>query len=118
LTPPATPTIGVTEGITVTIGTQQLTLSICAVSSSSFTLSGSPLKPGDVFEETANVHGRDGLSQHTAVVGKDGKLTVTWNVNICSLNRVYVHLHNRKTSLDITQPVPVPNKGCSSSIDQ
>ncbi len=112
LTPPATATIGVTRGITVTPGTQKLTLSICAVSTSSFTLCGSALKPGDVFEVTANVRGKGVLLQHTAVVSKDGKLTVRWHLNSCSLNRINVHLHSRKTSLDIAQSVPVSNRNC------
>lgn len=118
LTPQATATIGVTTGVTVTVGTQQFTLSICQVSPSSFTLCGSALKPGDVFEVTANVRGKGVLPQQRAVVSKDGKLTVRWNVNICSLNRVNVHLHNHKTSLEIAQSVPVPNRGCSSSTDR
>lgn len=115
LTPQATATLGVTAGITVTAGTQQFTLSTCQVSPLSFTLCGSALKPGDVFEVTANVRGKGVLSQHTAVVSKDGKLTVRWNVNICSLNHVNVHLHSRKTSLDIAQSVPVSNRNCPSS---
>ena len=116
LTPQATATIGVTTGVTVTPGVQPLTLNICDISAYSFTICGSHLKPGDIVEVRVNVHGKGVLPQHVVMVGKDGRLTVMWYVNICSINRVNVHAHGRKTSLDTSLSVPVRN--CSSSMDQ
>lgn len=122
LTPQATVTATVpgvevtpTDTPTATPDTPQLTLSICALSTFSFTLCASPLKAGDVIEATVNVHGRDPLPEHVVTVNGQGRLTVIWYVNICGINRVNVHLHSRKTSFDTVQTVSVPGGSCSNT---
>ncbi len=118
LTPQVTGTAEVTGGTIATPVAQSMTLNICKVSAYSFTLCGSHLQPGDVVEVTVNIRGKGALPQHVVMVSKDGRLTVMWYVNICSINRVNVHVHSRKTSLDTSQVLSVPVRNCSISMDQ
>ncbi|GAC1381317.1 MAG: hypothetical protein NVS4B7_20100 [Ktedonobacteraceae bacterium] len=109
VTEPATPTSTSTPistpsaTATATSVTPQPLFAICSSSPFRLLICGSNLVAGNTVTVTVDIPGRASVPQRETTVDAQGKIKVSWYINICDIAQVTVHLHDQKVPLNISQ---------------